>query len=84
MISQQHNTGCSVVQGLATMAFVMLLLLQGLSATNARQLDKLEVSKKLAAFSDPKLVGAGDAAFHRALCERLYRAVCTVTSQSRT
>ena len=57
------------------------MVMQGLLTQDANQSDNLEVSKDLAAFSNPQLVGSGHAPFHRPLCEGLHRAVCTITSQ---
>ena len=55
--------------------------MQGLLTKDAGQSDNLEVSKDLAAFPNPQLVGSGHAAFHRPLREGLHRAVCSITSQ---
>lgn len=57
------------------------LVLQGFPPKDAGQSDNLEVSKGLAAFPNPQLVGSGHAAFHRPFREGLHRAICTVTSQ---
>lgn len=57
------------------------MVLQGFLTKDAGQSDNLEISKGLAAFPDPQLVGPGHAAVHRPFREGLHRAVCPIASQ---